>query len=113
MQNNDSNIIKTVLVVQYQIRVFDDLNLAFSKPFEVTNEFDRSLNNRSNKTDLNHFFPALHSYLAPIGKRYTHTSTPLYSMLHSYLELDLLMLHSYRDPILKNVIQLKSTNGGF
>ena len=51
MQNNDSNIIKTVLVVQYQIRVFDDLNLASIKPFEVTNEFDRSLSNKSNKTD--------------------------------------------------------------
>ena len=38
-------------MVQYQIRVFDDLNLAFIKPFEVTNEFDRSLNNKSNKTD--------------------------------------------------------------
>ena len=41
----------TVSVMQYQIRVFDDLNLAFIKPFEVTNEFDRSLNNKSNKTD--------------------------------------------------------------
>ena len=41
----------TVSVVQYQIRVFDDLNLAFIKPFEVTNEFDRSVNNKSNKTD--------------------------------------------------------------
>ena len=35
MQNNDSNIIKTVSVVQYQIRVFDDLNLAFMIPLRL------------------------------------------------------------------------------
>ena len=41
-----------VLLVQYPIRLFDDLNLNFIKPFEVTTERDRSLNNRFDKTDF-------------------------------------------------------------
>ena len=44
-------MIKTVSVVQFEMRVLDDLNFAFIKPFQVTNEFDRSLYNKSNKTD--------------------------------------------------------------
>ena len=42
----------TVFLVQYPIRLVDDLNLKFIKPFEVTTECDKSLYNRSNKTDL-------------------------------------------------------------
>ena len=40
--------------IHYQIRLFDDFNKALIKPFEVINEFDRSLYNKSNKTELNH-----------------------------------------------------------
>ena len=40
-------------MVQYPIRLFDDLNFKVIKPFEVTTECDGSLYNRSDKTDLN------------------------------------------------------------
>ena len=39
-------------MVLYPIKLFDDLNLKLSKPFEVTTDCDRSLNSRSNKIDL-------------------------------------------------------------
>ena len=42
----------TLLVVQYPIRPFDDTNLKFIKPFEVTTECDGLLIKRSNKTDM-------------------------------------------------------------
>ena len=42
----------TVSVMQIQIRVFDDLKLKYIKPFVATTEFDGSLNNESDKTDL-------------------------------------------------------------
>ena len=42
----------TVFVVQFPIRLFDNLNLKFIKPFEVTTECDQSLNNESNKSDF-------------------------------------------------------------
>ena len=45
-------ISSTVLPVQYSIRVFYHFNLTFIKPVEVTTECYRSLDNRSNKTDL-------------------------------------------------------------
>ena len=40
----------TVSVMQYQIRVFDDLKLKFIKPFVASTEYDGSLNNKSDKT---------------------------------------------------------------
>ena len=37
---------------QYQIGLFNDINLKFIKPFEATTECDGSLIKRSNKTDM-------------------------------------------------------------
>ena len=42
----------TLSVMQYQIRVFDDLKLKFIKPFVATTEFDGSLDHQSDQTDL-------------------------------------------------------------
>ena len=42
----------TVFVVQFPIRLFDNLNLKFIKPFEVSTKCDQSLNNESNKSDF-------------------------------------------------------------
>ena len=52
-------------MVPYPIRLFDDLNLKFIEPFEVFEPFepttkrDRSLNDSSNKTDIESPFQTL------------------------------------------------------
>ena len=45
----------TVPAAPYQMRLFNDLNLKFIKPFEVTAKCDGSPYNNSNKTDLKPF----------------------------------------------------------
>ena len=63
----------TVYLVPYPIRLFDDLNLKFIKPFEVNTERDRSLNDSSNKTDIESPFQTKHRTSLMVLSRATRT----------------------------------------